>query len=238
MSTYPTTPAWVTPIVRTLKFSTGIHQSTDGHEQRWQDTTGVESFSLPYAFLSVSDRDTLLSFFESSKGAYDQTISLAYDGTHTFTGLYFDGDELLFTEDRPTLFSGVVKLTTVVRAPDTGSLPTFPALSTTAFAQRPYTKGSNFDTAGVRVDGARYAYARRTTALHTWTVGGSALTSTEAQAIYDMFRLAGGQFKSFAITDPESSVVASNCRFASDVIEWRILGPNQNQITSTVRELL
>ena len=90
MSVYPTSnPQWVAPVVRSLKFQTGIGQGVSGTEQRWMLTTGVESWSLPYPHLSVAQRDTLLSLFESSKGGYDQTISLTFGGT-TYTGLYFD----------------------------------------------------------------------------------------------------------------------------------------------------
>ena len=239
MSNYPTSnPAWGSPVVRTLKFQTGIGQGVNGTEQRWMLTTGVESWSLPYPHLSAAQRDTLLSLFESSKGAYDQTISLTFGGT-VYAGLYFDGDALEFTETDPNVFAGTVKLSTVVRTADVGTLPAdFPVLGTGARMQRPYTHGRNFDTASVRTEGGRYAYPRRSASLRTWTAGGSALTDSDAAAIWSMFKLACGQWRAFGFTDPDSSIRYANCRFGSDSLDWRILGPNQNSIQPTIQQLV
>ena len=133
-------------------------------------STGVESWSLPYPRLSLAQRDSLYTLFEASKGSYDQTISLTFVGV-TYTGLYFDADSLEFTETDPNLFAGTVKLCTVVRAADTGTMPAdFPVLGTGARMQRPYTHGRNFDTASVRTEGGRFAYPRRAASLRTWSV--------------------------------------------------------------------
>ena len=239
MSAYPTTPPWRNPVIRSLSFSTAILAGVNGTEQRWMRSTGVESWTLPYTRLTVAKRDILFAAFEAAKGAYDQTISLQFDADHNYTGLYFDADSLSFTEDSPTVFSGTVKLCTVVRTADSGTLPTdFPLLSTGAPSQRPYTKSSDFDTVSVRTEGGRFAYPRRSSALHTWTVGGAAITTTEAQAIWDMFRLAGGMLQAFAYTDADSTTRYTKCRFGADSIEWRMLGPNQNSIVTTVKELV
>lgn len=239
MSTYPTTnPAWGSPVVRSLKFSTGIGLGINGTEQRWMLSTGVESWSLSYNHLSVAQRDTILSLYESSKGAFDQTVSLVFSGT-TYSGLYFDGDSLAFTETDPLNFTGTVKLSTVVRAADTGSFPSdFPTLGTGARVQRPYTRGKTFDTDAVRTEGGRFAYARRTASLQTWTAGGTILTDAEAAAIYSMFKLACGQWRSFGFTDPDSSTHFTNCRFGSDQMDWTISGPNQNSIQVTIQQLV
>jgi hypothetical protein len=239
VSTYPTSnPAWASPVVRTLKFSTGIAQGVNGTEQRWMLSTGVESWSLPYPHLSVAQRDTLLTLFESSQGGYDQSVSLTFSGT-TYTGLYFDADSLEFTESDPNVVAGTVKLTTVVRVADAGTMPgDFPVLGTGARMQRPYTYGRNFDTASVRTEGGRYAYPRRAASLRSWTVGGAVLTDTEAAAIWSMFKLACGQWRSFGFTDPDSSTRYANCRFGADSLDWRILGPNQNSIVGTIQQLV
>jgi hypothetical protein len=238
MSVYPTSnPAWSAPVVRSLKFQTGVGQGVNGTEQRWMLSTGVESWSLPYPHLSVAQRDTLLSLFESSRGAYDQTISLTFAGT-VYAGLFFDGDSLEFTETDANVVAGTVKLSTAVRAADTGALPAdFPVLGTGARMQRPYTHGKTFDTSAVRTEGGRYAYPRRAASLRTWTAGGGALTDAEAAAIWSMFKLACGQWRSFGFTDPDSSTRYASCRFAADSIDWRILGPNQNAVVVTIQQL-
>lgn len=241
MSTYPTSnPAWGYPVVRSLKFDTRIALGTNGTEQRSMFSTGVESWSLPYSLISLTQRDTLLSLFESSQGAYSQAISLTFKGT-TYTGLYFDGDVLEFTETDAARnrFGGTVKLSTVVRVADTGTMPTdFPLLATGARMQKPYTHGKTFDTASVRTEGGRYAYARRAASLRTWTAGGSAIGDTEAQAIWDMFRRACGSWRQFAFTEPDARVRVTKCRFAADSLDWRMVGPGQNSIAATIQEIV
>jgi hypothetical protein len=73
--------------------------------------------------------------------------------------------------------------------------------------------------------------------LRTWTAGGGALTDAEAAAIWSMFKLACGQWRSFGFTDPDSSTRYASCRFAADSIDWRILGPNQNAVVVTIQQL-
>ncbi len=239
MSTYPTSnPAWAVPVVRSLKFSTGIGQGVNGTEQRWMLSTGVESWLLPYPHLTLAQRDTILAMFESSKGGYDQTISLVFLGT-TYTGIYFDGDSLDFTETEPNVFAGTVKLTTVARAADAGSFPAdFPTLATGARTQRPYKYSRVFNTGAVRTEGSRYAYANRTASLRTWSAGGSVLTDADAGAIWSMFKLACGQWRAFGFTDPDSSTRYANCRFGSDSLDWHILGANQNSIQPAIQQLV
>jgi hypothetical protein len=236
---YPTTPAWGTPVVHELSFTTGIATGIDGTEQRWMLSPGVESWTLPYTYLALADRDAILAVFEACKGAYDQTVSLMC-GTTNYTGLSFDADELVFTEQagRPTLWSGSVKLTTAARAVDTGALASsFPVLLSGAVVQLPFTHAENFDTASVRTEGGRYAYARRLNALRRWAVGGAALTDTEAQALWDYYRLNAGRWRSFLFRDPDSGTVYSS-RFASDRAQWRVLGPNENDLRLEVQQLV
>lgn len=239
MPAYPTSnPAWQTPVLHSLKFSTGIATGINDTEQRWMLSTGVESWSLSYSHLTVAERDTILALYEACQGAYAQTVNLYFNGAN-YTGLYFDGDALSFTETDPNLFAGTVKLSTVVRAADSGSLLSdFPVLSSGARMQRPYTRGKTFDTASVRTEGSRYAYARRTASLQTWTAGGAMITDAEAAAIWSMFQLACGQWRSFGFTDPDSGIRYPNCRFASDSLDWRILAPNQNSVQPTIQQLV
>ena len=239
MSTFPTSnPSWAAPVVRSLKFQTGIGQGVNGAEQRWMLTTGVESWTLPYPHLTLAQRDTLLTLFESSKGGYDQAVSLTFLGT-AYTGLYFDGDSLDFTETDANVFAGTVKLSTVSRAADAGAfLSDFPTLATGARTQRPYKHSRTFDTGSVRTEGGRYAYPQRSGSLRTWSAGGGALTDADAAAIWSMFKLAGGQWRAFGFTDPDSAVRYASCRFGSDALDWHILGPNQNSIQPTIQQLV
>jgi hypothetical protein len=238
VAAYPTTPAWSFPVTRTLNFQTLIGQGDDGTEQRSMIHAGRASWMLSYPRLSLTERNLLIAAFETATGSVDQTLSFTLLGV-TYTGCYFDADRISFVEQEPTIYTGTVKLCQVVRAPDTGTFPSdFPALANGCPTQRPYTHERGFDNVAVQTEGGRYAYYRRATSLKTWSAGGSAITNAEAQSIWDMARLAGGRFRSFGFTDPDSGVRAANCRLASDNIEWRMVDAGQNAITVTIQELV
>src|SRR5436190_57492 len=116
MSAYPTSPAWNVPVTRTLTFNTSIFTGDDGTEQRSMIHAGRASWLLSYNRLTLAQRDVLMAAFQTAKGSFDQTLTLSFLGT-TYTGVYFDSDELSFVENEPTVYSGSVKLCQVQRAP-------------------------------------------------------------------------------------------------------------------------
>jgi hypothetical protein len=235
MAAYPTSPMWAYPVTRTLEFSTGIAAGDNGTEQRWPKTGGVESWGLPYSSLTLAQRDTLLASFDAAQGSYAGDLTLAFLGT-TYTGLAFDADELLFTESSPGRWSGSVKLVQAVRPVDTGSLPTdFPTLTSGARVQFPYTHGRNWDTVVSRTEGGRFARAKRAATRRVWSVGGPSISTAEAQAIWDMFRLARGQWAAFGLTDPDSAVRYASCRFSADLLTWQYSGPDENSLTARIQ---
>jgi hypothetical protein len=244
MPVYPvTSPAWSCPATTTLEFQTGVYTGTNGTEQRTMITAGRQSWGLTYPHASLAERDTLFTIFETAQGSFSQTLSLVW-ATVNYAGLFFDQDILQFTEsaDKPNRFSGSVVLKQVVRTPDTGSFPSdFPTLTSGARTQLPYTRGSGFRTVSVLTEGGRVAYATRASTLRTWTVGGTVLSNAEAQAIWDMFRLAGGKYRSFGMTDPDpvgSGTRYANCRFGSDTLTWTIISPGVNSITTSIQQCL
>jgi len=220
--TYPTSPAFSFPVTRGLEFATQILAGRNGTEQRWMTHAGRESWDLSYPMLSIADRGTLLAFADSCLGAAAQSIDFTFLGT-TFHLCYLVADTLSAVESDPTYFAATVKLAQVVRAPDSGSVPSsFPALANGCPMQRPYTHGHVWDTVAVQTEGGRYVRSNRTSVLRSWTAGGAAITMAEAQSIWDMFRLCRGRFHTFGFTDPDSGVEYSTCRFADDKLEWRM----------------
>lgn len=236
--TYPTSsPAWNTPVTLTLEFGTQIIRGQDGAEQRWMTHAGRASWTLPYNHITLAERDALLAVFESAKGSFDQTVSLTFLGT-TYTGLYFDTDELEFTEATNKTWTGVVKLCTVVRTAETTAVPSdFPTLSTGAKLQLPYRYSRRFDTVAMQTEGGRVAYANQGYSARKWSVGGTVLTDAEASAIWNCFSYAQGMYRSFGFTDPDSAARYATCRFGSDKLEWRVLGAGQNAIQTTVQQV-
>lgn len=238
MAAYPTSPAWSYPLTRTLEFETRIGQGEDGTEQRWPLHTGRESWMLSYPRLTLEERDILLAFFETSKGSYDHTFDFVFAGT-TYAGCHFDADRLPVVERNPLQWSASVTIRQVTRASDVGTLPAdFPALTSGAMMQRPYSHERTFDTVAVRTEGGRYVWYRRGTSLRVWSAGGPALIDDDAAAIWSMFALARGRWGTFHFTDPDSLTEYTSCRFAEDKIERRYLEPRVNAVDVTIQQFV
>jgi hypothetical protein len=236
MAAYPLSPMWGYPLVRTLEFKTEIATGENGTEQRWALTTGEERWTLTYPRLTLAQRDTLISAFDAAKGSFDQTLTFDFDGA-TFADVHFDSDRFSAVESRLGQWTVSVTLRQVVRGADSGTLAAdFPVLLTGARVQLPYTAERSFDNVTARTEGGRFAWYKRATPLRTWTAGGSVIDGNEAQAIFDQFRLAAGRLKTFQFTDPDSLVAYPNCRFASDMIEWRYISKNINEIRVQIQQ--
>lgn len=243
MSTYPNPlpsgATWRTPLTRTLAFQTGIARGLDSTEQRWSITPGDESFELNYQDLITSDRDSLLTFIESVKGKFDSTWSFVFNGT-TYTNCFFDLDKIEFMEQStPGLSTAKIVVRQVRRVADSGSPGSFPALSSGADGapmQLPYTLGRQYDVIAVKTEQSRSAWYNRATGFRTWSVGGPTLVDADALALWDHFRKCHGKLATFSMTDPDSALVYSSCRYGSDSLNWIYNGPRQNQIQATVEQ--
>lgn len=238
MPTFPTSPMWSYPVVRALAFETRVYAGKNGVEQRSMIHPGRESWTLAYERLSLAERNTLIAAYEGVNGP-EQTFDFPFLGT-TFANCYFDADQFTAVENAPTVIQvPSLKICQITRAADTDALPAdFPALSTSGCPlQLPYTHMRTFDTVSVLTETGRSANAKRAASLRTWTAGGPAITFDEAQDIWDMFRLAGGRFRSFGFTDPDSGTRYANCRFGSDTLEWRMVGAGHNAVQVTIQEL-
>lgn len=235
MSAFPSSPAFSYPVTARLVFETRIFTGKNGTEQRIQISNGKASWDLSFPQLSITNRDILLGYFEDRKGSALQ-FDFTFLGT-TYTGCYFDADRFSAVETAPQSSAVSLRICKVTRTAEAGTLATdFPVLSTSARLQRPYTHERAFDTVAVNTEGGRSAYSKRTADLRTWSAGGPVLTTTEAQAIWTMFSLAGGRYRTFAFTDPDSATRFTNCRFGLDAIEWRMLDAGLNSLQVTVQE--
>jgi hypothetical protein len=235
MPTFPSSPAFRYPVVRRREFDTAIIDADDGTEQRWMRHQGRDSWDLTYPRLTLAERDTLITFWESAHGSAD-LFDFVFDGV-TYTNCYFDGDKFSAPQTSQKWRSVSLRICQVTRLADSGAMPAaFPVLSTGARVQLPYTHDRTFDTVAMQTEGGRYTRSRRGV-LRSWTAGGTALTDAEAAAIWDLFGLAQGMYRQFSFTDPDSGVVHT-CRFASDVIELRLIAPGHNSLTVGIQEIV
>lgn len=76
----------------------------DQSEQRWQDGKQTEKFRLRYDKLKTADKDTLETFFKSTKGGFDATWDFTLGGVTT-TNCYFVSDEFSATETSEGLWT-------------------------------------------------------------------------------------------------------------------------------------
>lgn len=237
MAAYPTTPSWSYPVVRSAEFQTLIATGKDGTEQRSMQQKGRQSFTFTYPRLTLSERDTLLMAFDAAKGSFDSTLTLSFLGD-TYSNLHFDLDKFTSVERVQKQYTVTVKLSQAVGSVAAGALGAdFPTLASGARVQLPYTHEHGFDVEAVQTEGARYTYYNRASAMRLWSAGGPSLDDSEAQAIWDFFLLARGRYGKFRFTDPDSGTAYSNCRFASDVIEWRYLSPRVNALDVQIQQV-
>ena len=240
MSAYPATLAsgrtWSSPLVRSLEFETRIMAGANGTEQRWPIHAGRESWQLTYTGIPSADVSTLAAFFDSMKGSFDGTFDFVFQ-TVTYPGCFLDVDQFSAVEKSGGKWDIALTVRQAKRAPDAGSLGSdFPALSTGAATQLPYTVGREFSTVSVQTEGGRFAWYNRGTVVQSWSAGGTSLTDAEADAIWSYFALARGRYAAFAFTDPESLVRYPSCRFAADTLERHYLSRNQNSIEAQIRQ--
>lgn len=85
VSLYPLTQASRIP-VQVLQFS-------DFSEQRWKQCSELARFSLSLDSISATDKATIVSFFEVTKGSFDATWDITVSGT-TYGYMAFESDEL------------------------------------------------------------------------------------------------------------------------------------------------
>ena len=225
------------PITRSVTFQTRVVIHEDTTEQRWPLVVGSESLALNHSNLTLAERDLLIACFEDATGDHDQTVDVLL-GAEALNGYHFEGGELSFTERKPGRWETQVTLRKVARAADLGALAAdFPVLASGARVQLPYTHGRGFDNVIVRTEGGRYEHARRATSLRTWSAGGPCLSSADALAIWNHFSRARGRWKAFGFTDADSGVRYASCRFASDTLEWRYVGPGHHAVETRIQQI-
>ncbi|MCE5311159.1 MAG: hypothetical protein LLG20_26265 [Acidobacteriales bacterium] len=237
MPAYPASPQFSYPVVRRLEFQTRIVTGTNGTEQRWPLALGQESFTITYPNITLAERDSLLTAFVAAKGAYAQDLDFPF-GSETFYNCYFDADSFQSVESTQGRCSVGVTLRQLPAAIDNDPYDAdFPALATGHKMQLPYTLQAGFDTVVVKTEGGRFRYSNRAAALRTWSAGGSLLSNADAGAIFNLFKRTRGRWGLIHFTDPDSDVHYESCRFASDVLEWRYSGPDENAITVQIQEI-
>lgn len=80
------------PLTRSRKWRNIIYMAEDLQEQRCTKGSLLESFTLAYNNIKTSDKEILRDFWNSTKGAFDETWSLTindFGDIQTYTHLQF-----------------------------------------------------------------------------------------------------------------------------------------------------
>lgn len=243
-----TTQAQYGSILR-LKFDTGVTLMANGTEQRWKKRAPLFEFEFNYNSLGPTDRDSLKNFCASESGmdAINWSLGLKVGGsTVTYNNLTFDHDVFTLMERENLLYSCTLRMHQVQNKsyaiPSVSAV--FPTLSVGAFTELPYAPSyRNLTSVNDSPTGQRYALrwwgggftGFPAAQLHRWNLSNPVLPDVDVATIQQYFTWAQGRLQTFSLT-PEDHVAYTKCRFATDVLEMRFVGPQQTSISLPVVE--
>lgn len=117
-------------------------------------------------------------------------------------------------------------------------MPSFPAINARGvITHKPYSAGRRFLTTKVVLDcGITYTDSSRDTPLEFFDLAYENLTDAELAVLEGFFGgTAEGRLNEFDFTDPEGNAHAK-CRFDTDEMVIRHLGPGQHSVTLPIVE--
>lgn len=206
------TSAALYPFTATYSFRTIVGRFQNGAEQRSIANPGaLVSFSLPYANLTLAQKDTVQAAVTAAQGQFATNISLTLGAT-TYTNLSLDSDDFAALTTKPTRWSGPLKLSQPITqnlSPGTPGLA-FPALANGAIGIMPYTEGEFFQSIVQKVPGGpKYVTPEfgggfagyPTGALRRWIFDEHMLTDADAATRLAHFIANWGRAYSFPFTD-------------------------------------
>jgi hypothetical protein len=244
------TGAALYPVLRHNTLATGVQKFLNGSEQRFQRTATLADFQLQYTGLFASDRNALMTFYASQKGAFDSTWSFGLS-FNTYTNMTFLDDSFTSVESaRPNQYDVSFKFRQTANAAFAQSLhfpsnPTYPTLSTGATSQRPYSQiQRNRTTFNDNPTGKRYSYAWYaagltgfpTRGLYSWKLEYPAITDADMATLETFFVQMNGRYSTFSLKDPDSGVTYASVRFDQDAFSYKYVALNQASTTILLAE--
>jgi hypothetical protein len=105
-------------------------------------------------------------------------------------------------------------------------MPTYPTLTTGAYAQLPLKAGKRYLVdVGQNESGPAYTYYRRANGQGIWTLPYPVITATEWETLSAFFQARGGRVETFDFTCPREGTTKT-VRFAMDRITAKWIGPD------------
>ena len=176
------------PVGRNLNRATRVLQFDNDAEQRFPIAPALVSFDLQFRRLKIADVDTLETFFNTQKGAYDTTWTFPFLSTN-YTNMCFDQDDFTAAEQSTNRWAVNLKCRQVKKSISIPSVAAvFPTISGGVRTQHPFTRSTQYRTSRNDMEsGLRYVYFHRDTPLLVWTLAFPAITWTEGGTLLDFF---------------------------------------------------
>ena len=222
------TSAALYPFTLTISFDTAVQQFQNGAQQRWARRRGLATIDLNYEAFTQAQKNTFKAAFQSAKGRFDNTLSLAFGGV-TYSNLAFDADELAFTESETMQYGSRIRLVQTLTGtwtPGTSGTD-FPVLANGAMGQLPYTQKNRYQNIVNRMPaGPQYSYAEfgggitgfpGSGGLMAWDFDERNLSDTDLATRVNHFIANYGRLKPFKFTD-EDSTAYTKTHYASDTL--------------------
>lgn len=225
------------PLTMRVSTLTRVHESPSGARQRFAARNPMVEFQLTFPRVLAADVALVDTFFNSQKGAFDSTWTLALNG-RTFTAMRFAGDEIRWAEDLPGRYSATLSASGLYTLPATVSA--LPALASGAVTRLGWSKARKFETSFTDMEcGVRHALALRgggftnypATPARSWRLEYRGVTEAKAFEVADRFATTNGRLTGFSFTDPDDATVYSDVHFAGDVLEVVFRGYSNANLT-------
>lgn len=221
------------PLRLTVSCLTRVQRGTNAEEQRYAVRAPYAMIEATYTNLIEADRAAIQSHFETQKGMFDSTWTLAFD-SKTFTAMRFMEDELAWEENKPNLWSATIRCMGLY--PAISSPPsTLPALPSGAVTQLPWSKRTRFETNYTDMEsGTRHALAFRGGGLtnfptgveRQWDIRVPSTRPATAESFIKFFIDKHGRLGTFDFTDPDTTTLYTGCRFTADELVVSYVGYN------------
>jgi hypothetical protein len=233
------------PFTQTYVCLTGISDAQSGAPSRWVKGPPLVRFEFHYDPIRQGDKNTLKAAFASAKGQFATNLSATPATEYDYLSL--DADEFSATEQKTTQYG--IRWTLTQTLPQNwtpgASGAAFPALSTSAIAQLPYTQKKRWQTIVSKLAaGPKYTYAEYagglsnfpTDGLMAWEFSEGQLTDSEVTGKVAHFLANWGDCFPFQFTD-EDGTIYSNVYYASPELTIVRAGVNQSSIKTALVQM-
>lgn len=225
------------PADRSVSMPVEVVRFISGAEQRWRSGPALNAWQFTLR-LNAIDLATVITFFDTVKGAYDTTWTFPFDGS-TYTNCVFETDEFTFQRrGAPNIYHLDVR---VRQCRQSVSLPTapaaYPAINGGVITQLPYSEIRRWNTSTNRMaNGRQYSWSNWNAPRRAWQLNYPVITYAEAFAILDAYMGAGGAWGTFDFTDPRNGSTYT-ARFSGNELGIKYQSLNQCSMAVALEEV-